>query len=384
MVTKYGIISDIHQYPQNIESALKLFQDEGVDRILLNGDGGEEQVFAYVLDKIGRSGIECWVQPGSHETVSSFFRMLGHFAEKYPAFYDATKIRKLKEKDHQIVFLPGSDTLAGGEFKLGTRKEPPRGAIEVADYATLNKVLQEERLSPGRRDRLLLGQPEKMIPREVKRTPNLKEIIPAYPQYNHLIAEVTPEGKEFVVYETPLRSGLAQGGGFFFSDMEDLEALVDHPCQTILVVHIPPRFSFGGAADTAFYGEKGVKRANGSEETESRPAEKAIVPGYGQLLTNSLLDPEEQVPLRKENRGNEALMKKIQGIWPAGSAKVIFGHFHESVTKAHDRDGKAVSQESFTEELFWNASCLDYDWVGILEVDGTKVKHKNFYLPEFL
>src|SRR3989344_2555201 len=91
MVRKYGIISELHGIDIKVVPAtLGLLKSRGIDALIWNGDlFGErsgynpQDYFATVLEVAGRSGLEAYVMPGSHETVLTFETVLRHFATKY-------------------------------------------------------------------------------------------------------------------------------------------------------------------------------------------------------------------------------------------------------------------------------------------------------------
>ena len=66
-----------------------------------------------------------------------------------------------------------------------------------------------------------------------------------------------------------------------------------------------------------------------------------------------------------------------------GIKKHITGHFHESVHRAHTLKEETVDEGKWTEELFFMASYMDDLKVGLLEVDGEKVKYYRVNLKEF-
>ncbi|MFH0752354.1 MAG: metallophosphoesterase [archaeon] len=127
METKYGVISDLHEDPRIIIPALKILKELGADKIILNGDIGEvvknleltQKHLAFILENLGKTGLECYVQPGSHEIVPGFRPVLEHFADKYDNIFSVSSIAKREYEDHHIILLPGSD-IRSGEYQLGT------------------------------------------------------------------------------------------------------------------------------------------------------------------------------------------------------------------------------------------------------------------------
>lgn len=112
---KYGVISDIHQNPGILPHALETLKNEGVDKLLVNGDIGtmaeslrDSQNFtAYILDNIAKTGIESYIQPGSHETVGAFEPVMRYFKDKHSNIIDVKENPKIESKDHSLVFPAG-------------------------------------------------------------------------------------------------------------------------------------------------------------------------------------------------------------------------------------------------------------------------------------
>lgn len=127
MARTYGVISDLHSIdPRFVEPTIRLLKHEEVDALVLNGDlFGEksgydpQQYFATVLDAAGRSGLETFVLPGSHEVVSVFDPVLSHFTEKYGNLVNTLVERKVEKGDHDLVFLQGSDSQGGHAIGQG-------------------------------------------------------------------------------------------------------------------------------------------------------------------------------------------------------------------------------------------------------------------------
>jgi len=86
--THYGIISDVHQDPRIVPATIEVLKKLGAEKLLINGDIGNQQrtledsqnYVAFILDSIGKSGLESYVQPGSHETLLAFGPVMDAFA----------------------------------------------------------------------------------------------------------------------------------------------------------------------------------------------------------------------------------------------------------------------------------------------------------------
>lgn len=146
--TRYGIISDTHQYPEIVPFALNILRDLGVQKLLVNGDiGTGQQYIAQTLNYIGQSSLEAFVQPGSHETLQDYETVVQYFSKKYPNVIDVFKNRKVEFSDHHLVFMPGSDFTCGGQYTLSrvddlssgfyNTPEGPARLTNINDLSTL-------------------------------------------------------------------------------------------------------------------------------------------------------------------------------------------------------------------------------------------------------
>jgi Icc-related predicted phosphoesterase len=117
--TLYGILSDTHENPNAVPIALETLKKNGAQKLIVNGDiGTGAQHIAFTLDAIGKSGLESFVQPGSHEKLQDFESVIKHFSETYPNVISAFDQSKVEFNNHALVFLPGSDFLCGGQYQL--------------------------------------------------------------------------------------------------------------------------------------------------------------------------------------------------------------------------------------------------------------------------
>ena len=251
--TKYGVISDVHQDPRIVPVTIDVLKNLGAEKLLINGDIGERQktlqdsqnYVAFILDSIGKSGLEAYVQPGSHETLLSFGPVLEHFVEKYSNIIDATKNQKAEQKGHSLIFLPGSDFLCGGEYQIGNHEQIPSGK-----YIQTKKGLMQF--------------------------------------------------EEFSQYAGALQQGIAQGA-MQYSNMRDLQKLVKDPDKTIVVCHVPRKFdNVDTCVDMAEFGEA-MKDFN---LQGSKVKKNSVFP---LLVAQRIAQAGYPVDIRRENRGNEDL-----------------------------------------------------------------------------
>lgn len=364
--TKYGVISDVHIDPRIVPTAISVLKSLGAEKLLVNGDIGNHQqtledsqgYVAFILDSIGKSGLESWVQPGSHESLLAYGPVMDHFSQKYGNVIDATKNQKGEQGDHHLVFLPGSDFLCGGEYQIGSSEEIPSGEYFVTMH-----------------DELLPCSTDKD---ELQRLNNLGKI----------------------------------KGAIHYSNMNDLRRLLTNPEKTVVVCHVPRKFDnietcvdmaeFGLAEDNFGFlqveyntGKKGEVMYTPKDTPELIRAKLRIL-GVRKILgqspipngsvfplavAQSLVEQGAPVSLKRENRGNEDLKTLYEEL---GVRKSVTGHFHESSHRANDRLGNHVNEGQLVNELFWNSGYLDTGHTGILTVDGEKVSYQNIRLQEHL
>jgi Icc-related predicted phosphoesterase len=251
--TNYGVISDVHQDPRIVPATIEVLKKLGAEKLLINGDIGNQQrtledsqnYVAFILDSIGKSGLESYVQPGSHETLLAFGPVMDTFADKYSNLIDTTKIPKAEQKGHNLIFLPGSDFLCGGEYQIGNHEQIPSGR-----YIQTQKGLMQF--------------------------------------------------EEFGQYVGAIQQGIAQGA-MQYANMNDLRKLVNDPDKSIVVCHVPRKFdNLEYAVDMAEFGEATEKfnlNGNDVEQGSVFPlpvAQQIVQAGY-------------PVEIRQENRGNKDL-----------------------------------------------------------------------------
>ena len=325
--TKYGVISDVHQDPRIVGTAINFLKSKGIEKLLVNGDIGERQdtlensqnYLAYIVNEIGKSGIESYIQPGSHESVGVYAPVMEYFASKYSNLIDAVKNRKVENSDHHLVFLPGSDwNIQGGEYTFGN------GEISTGDYIKTQQGL------------VFL--------------------------------------ENFNKYVDLVQRGIAQGI-LSYQNTNDLKKLVNEPEKTISVCHVPRKFNnIENSVDMAYFAER--------EDKSLMPGivvEKMIKEKFGNVSDKELnyIANQNGFTLKRENRGNKDLKKIYEEL---GITKAVSGHFHESGHRANDLEGNKVPENKFVSELFWNSGHLDAGQTGILIVKGNEVSYQNFNL----
>jgi len=358
--TKYGVISDIHWNPRIVPFALEVLKKQGVEKLLVNGDIGKhkntlqesQNYTAEILGYIGQSGLESFIQPGSHENILAYSPVIEHFSRIYSNIIDVTKNQKIEQKDHTLVFLPGSDFLSDGEYQIGNHEKIPSGRYIHTDKG----LIQFEELA-------------------------------------HYILAV--------------KQGLANGA-MQYQNMSDLKKLVTHPDKTSVICHIPRKFNnietcvdvaeFGEIekpffADIVLYedGEEQIRvfYKNGEAGTILKPKNVAsyvrnqsFSDGIFPLkVAEKFLKAGAPIKIKKENRGNEDLKKLYEEL---GITKAISSHFHESGHKAHDSKGISVPENQLVSELFWNSGQLDKGQTGIITISENKIKYKNIKIQDYV
>lgn len=249
--TKYGVLSDIHQNPGNVPLAVNVLKELGAEKLLVNGDVVDNQKalketqdrLAFVLDSVGKSGLEAFVQPGSHESLLGYVPVLNYFADKYENIFDVQSIGPVEENGHQLVFVPGSDWVSGGQFLFGT--ELPSGKYMKIE----NQLYSFEDLSS---------------------------------------------------YANALNQGIVQNA-FQYANINDIRNCIKSPEKTIVVCHVPRKFSnLEASVDMAEFGEvlQDFSFDNGKIEKGS------VFPIQ---LARKFFEAGAPVVLKKENRGNEGL-----------------------------------------------------------------------------
>ncbi len=140
--------------------AIEILKKVEAEALVLNGDlFGERSkyravdYFATVLDITGKSNLETYVLPGSHETVEEFEHVLNIFTKKYGNIINTFGTRKIEKEDHHLVFLQGSDWRAGNAIQNGYSLENQNesglyqndngGLIRIVNMNDLKKIVNK-------------------------------------------------------------------------------------------------------------------------------------------------------------------------------------------------------------------------------------------------
>lgn len=364
---KYGMISDVHEDPRIVSAAVAKLKALGANKLILNGDLGihadsisdSQKHFSVILDAVAKSGLETYVQTGSHETTFAHEPVLSAFIDKYSNIIDVSKHSKIESSSHHLAFLAGSDWNSGGEYTFGHADIPTGTYFKTID---------------GR-------------------------LIPLFDMASAM--KFSSQGQ--------------LAGLMHYSNIYDLKNYVTHPDKTIVICHVPRKFDNPKTGiDSAHFVEQyyintrmamfkddpneqekffsygGLFPANVPQASAILALDTTIKYSAGKNVTEedivsfamkySAEHSQDIVPVaveRKENRGNIALAKLYNDL---GITKAVSGHFHESSHRAHDSNGIFVPQNTFVNNLFWNSGHLDAGLTGILTVKDNLVSYQNINL----
>lgn len=254
--TKYGVISDIHGNDDYLESVFDEFECNDVDELIVNGDivdryntlNETQDHLAYIIGNIAEKGLRTFVQPGSHETILAYEPVVEHMKEEYSNVFDTKDLEILDKTDHDVLFLPGSDFLAGGEYKLGD--ELPTGSYVLKNDKAMKYENWQKYLQLAREDKV--------------------------------------------------------DGSISYKNYEDLKDIVRDPEKSVVFCHVPRKFEelengvdmaeFGESKETFTYNGKTIGRGT---VFPKQHASKLKGLGY-------------PVELKEENRGNDGLKEVFE------------------------------------------------------------------------
>ena len=145
--THYGVISGILSDPRAIEPALAVLRHHGIDGIIAAGDlspnssteKNAQDKTAYILDQLGKSGIDTYIIPGSREKLNIFQPVLNHFTDRYQNIISGLEEQVIEKEGHTLILLPGSPAKMGGHYRLGgpfegyREEDPPTGFYYTMD-----------------------------------------------------------------------------------------------------------------------------------------------------------------------------------------------------------------------------------------------------------
>lgn len=326
---KLGILSDIHKQAEKVVQGIEKLKDMGAERLILNGDIGEfgelekSQAFSErILEAVGRSGLEAYVQPGSHETIAGYGTIVSILSQQYGNIHDMTRESSVDIAGYRLLFLPGSDVHSGGEYHLDEKIPSGRYAVTEDGLVRLENV--------------------------------------------SLLQELIRDHKVQGIWQ--------------YKNIQDAVPLIENPERSIIVCHIPARFTVGPqGVDFSYFAETPdgnlmavallerkiqelVRQREGREARAEEIVRIAEANGFS---------------LKKENVGNTPLRQFFDA---HGIRYAVNGHIHECGHHAHDRKGHIVPEYKNAEELFWNSGCFDRGQMGILSLDDTGVAYQNVRL----
>ena len=351
MVTKYGVIGDVHSNVAAFDTLVEKLLKEDVDKFVLNGDIGDNPIILnYVLHRMGETGKPAYVQFGSHEMVSDAFYFLDSAKKIYDNLIDVTENRYIEEEGHNLAFLPGSDSgvMGGGQF--------------IQDYINFDDGIY-----------LRINDDGNTYLQKVSRSQ--LDIV-----------------RRFNGAENDLRH---------ISNIDSLDDIITDAEKTIVFNHIPCRFEKEGGVDYAHFLQHYALQKD--EDGNEGYAKMGMVPAIAKdaikkqgqkiiemsehnddeqkmqdIITSFEKDKVKDFYIeRNAQAGNPALREKYQKL---NVSKVISNHIHEAGHNAHDWEENRIKGETYAPSLFYNPGCAAEGKAGIVMVDGSNVAYKNIEL----
>jgi hypothetical protein len=316
---KYGIISDTHHNHKTLPGLVQALVKNNVDAIVLNGDLGDQaNDLHYTVATAAKTDLPVYTQPGSHETVAAYTQVIDALKTSFSNIIDTVNAPKHEQKDHHLVFLPGSDWTAGGQYRI-----IGDDGIPTATFVQTQKGL----ILP---DEELLGQ---------------------------LIQD--PQAHPYLLH---------------FTNMRDLDTLVTDAERTVVFCHIPAAHTNANGVDRAYFAE----RQDGGL-VPGIALEEGIRRQYGNVGETDLhlIAARNGFTFKRENRGNAELGAAYAR---NGITKAINGHFHESAHNAHGFDGSVATEGTPATSLAYNASYADAGKAGIVTVRDDTISYERITL----
>jgi len=158
--------------------------------------------------------------------------------------------------------------------------------------------------------------------------------------------------------------------------VHELKKLIKNPAKTVLISHIPPKFSKKSAIDVAKFGKAVGKFKIKATDNE---AMKGLIKFWLGFYKEHVFALSEALRLKKkgypmtimeENRGNKVLKSMIRKL---KIKKLVCAHIHESGGRANDLKGNPITQNKWSSELFYNCSGR----AGIVEFEGNLARYRN-------
>jgi len=327
MVT-YGIISDISD-SSSVKDALRVLQRLGAERLILNGGVSiltnnsdiNQSFIAEILDTVGKTGLETYVQPGAFATVQSYIPVINHFQKKHPNLFHPIYDRVIDCGDHHLLFIPGSDVDDAGDFIFGSNEFARTGFyIKTDDGLVWQDSNQEKR------------------------------------------------ARELGKFR----------GHLHYSNLNDFVNLSE-PEKTVAFCNVPRRFNSPiNGVDGIYYGRK-----HDGQIVSGEIVEQLIKKSYDELSIQefAVLNEKLGMTLHRENKGNTDLE---QFFTKNGITKAISAHFPDAAHRAHDSSSQPIKSGELVDNLFWNTGQLATGKAGLLEVKENRVAYRNVVVNEHL
>jgi predicted phosphodiesterase len=418
MITKVGIISDIHKHPENVKKAVDILAKRNVEAVIVAGDSGKAgptpasrdysvEVLKPLTEALSKDRFKTViVVDGSHETIQGHGHVVYGLSKLFPGrFIDtATQRSPIRIGEQDFITMPGSEFLQGGEYKLTDKHETGPHILTVND----------EEIVPVKFDGLNYGG----------------DISP-YIAFNDFRHKRDENGR------FPKIAGIQH-----FFNVNDLDSLIENTQNPILISHNPGKYTKEGAVDHTRFHQVREYPITKSEGIKTRDSGIVTAPAnldLGTLSADSFsrdhrletlaqnkdeeylvtvgkdyeelavipatedISQSNSVPLgSSEDATNEkayqiarklaerGLIPKVyvemdtnRGYGPLTEScdrndirRRIGAHFHPEAGIGHTCNEEPVKQEIFTDDLCLNASHLDEGTFSLLYLRGPEVAYR--------
>ncbi len=161
MVTRYGLISDIHTAKlDDVLRGIDVLKDEGIDELILNGDlswgvsdkNGREffniDNFEKLIEYVAKQDIPTYFLPGDKDNFSKFEAYVSFFSFKNPHIFYTIDRPVIHKKDHTLIFLPGGEvedgfSLEDSIYETGRYEWARGGFFRIINMNDLKKYMKD-------------------------------------------------------------------------------------------------------------------------------------------------------------------------------------------------------------------------------------------------
>ncbi|MEA3514656.1 MAG: metallophosphoesterase [Nanoarchaeota archaeon] len=349
MVTKYGVIGDIHGTDTPLDELIDKITNDGVDAWILNGDiGDNKQIIYNTLKRMGETQKPVYVQPGSHETVLDYFDALTEIKKEYQNIVDivTSDDQIFTKEDHDLLFLPGTNK--GKQFIETDTAESGLYVFLGDEYVEISPSDIEKIREFGglENDLVYVTNPNSLD--EMLKDKNQSNTI----AFNHVPSKfdknTSVDYSHF--YKLILLQPDEQGN---LSNLQIGTVPLNHKEEVK---------------------NNGFKIIDNSEEEDNLNAQLQKAADLFRNDNCSLFAIES-----KENCGSKFLKEWYNKY---NINKVISNHIPYASHNAHDIEENLIAENTNTSTLFYNPGCASDNKAGLLIVDGEKVNYKNIDLNQ--